>query len=81
MTRLQQKFHILREVPTDADQAKRLGLLLTNHFGARGWELVAMTAIGGGRALLLAFQKPMPGDSASPRTGKRKRGRRLGVSR
>jgi len=76
MTRRQQTFHVT-EVPSDADQAKRLGLVLTNRFGARGWELVAMTAIDGGRALLLAFQKPMAGDSASPR----RRGRRFGAVR
>jgi hypothetical protein len=56
MDEFEQAFELF-DVPTSKTKAKDLGAALTLSRGSKGWQLLSVTAIDGGSALLLAFQR------------------------
>lgn len=53
---MQQHFELIA-MPQSPAQALSLSQAMTQQFGAQGWRLVSVVAVGGG-ALLLAFERP-----------------------
>jgi hypothetical protein len=56
MAEFEQAFELF-EIPTSKTKANDLAATLTLKRGSKGWELVSVTAVDGGSALLLAFQR------------------------